>query len=147
MGHTYHQNYGHLVFHVADVTITQADIENIHAYIFNVAKSQGVTHLVIGGIEDHVHLLGEFPLSRKTADIVRSIKANSSYYCKRLGAYYKRFAWQEGYGYFSVSPSQYRRVADYIRRQAERHATMTAEEELRLMLQKTAAVPDIPQRF
>ena len=120
----------------------QEDIAGIHSYLYNVAQSQGVTHIVVGGIGNHVHLMGEFSLNRKTSDVVRALKSNSSYHCKNLHSHYKTFSWQEGYGYFSVSPSQYGRVADYIRNQVEHHKKMTAEEEFHFLLNKAGLLSE-----
>ena len=147
MGHTYHQNYAHLIFHVDSVNIHADDLERLHSYLCGILISRGVKHITIGGIEDHVHILGDFPLTSATADIVRAVKAASSYWVKGIHSRYQTFAWQAGYAYFSVSASLYSRVADYIANQAEHHAHMTAEEEYNRMVRKCSPIPLPPDEF
>ena len=66
---------------------------------------------------------------------VRTIKAESSKWVKHLGTFYDRFAWQEGYGAFSVSESMVDRTYHYIRNQAEHHRKRTFKEEYRKLLE------------
>ena len=145
MGHSYHLNYAHLIFHVDSVEIHTNDMERLHDYLSGILLSRGVKRIAIGGIENHVHILGDFPLNRAVADIVRPTKAASSFWLKGIHNRYQNFAWQAGYAYFSVSPSLYPRVANYIAHQAEHHANMTAEEEYdRLMSKCTPFLPPDP---
>lgn len=136
MGHSFHKNFGHLIFHVGSVNIRADDLPRLHAYIRAIAKNNRVENIVIGGIGDHVHLLGDFPVNVALSVIVSKLKASSSYWVKGLHSYYSAFAWQQGYGYFSVSASHRQRVAHYVRTQAEHHANMTAEEEYSLLMAK-----------
>jgi len=55
-----------------------------------------------------------------------------------------KFAWQSGYGAFSVSKSQMDKVVAYVRGQQEHHAKMSFEQEF-LALLKKAGVPCDPQ--
>ena len=139
MGHTYHQNYGHLVFHVGDVTIRRDDLERLFAYIGGVAVHHGIVKPIIGGVEDHVHLLGDFPVTQTVSALVRTLKTTSSYWLKGIHGHYHAFSWQQGYGYFSVSASQKRLVADYIQKQREHHVRMSTEEEFERLVKKHSA--------
>ena len=136
MGHTYHLNYAHLIFHVGSVNIHADNQERLYSYLCGILIAHGVKHISIGGVEDHVHILGDFPLTKAVADIVRGVKTSSSYWLKGIHSRYREFAWQPGYAYFSVSASLYSRVADYIAHQAEHHERMTAEEEYNRMMSK-----------
>ncbi len=102
-----------------------------------VAEQQG--RLVeVGGMPDHVHLLAEIPRTIAVADFLQKIKSTSNH---RLGGdegLSSPFAWQRGYGAFSVSRSQMPVVAQYIQRQKEHHRGMSFDDELRKLLASCA---------
>jgi REP-associated tyrosine transposase len=84
-------------------------------------------------MEDHIHLLLQFPATLMIADAIKTIKANSSgWMSDEIG----RFAWQQGYGGFGVSKSNIAAVARYIRNQEQRHRRMTFEEEFITLLKR-----------
>ena len=140
MSHGFHQNYGHLVFHVGNVTLRDEDIARLHAYIGGIAKQLRIENPVIGGTDDHIHLLGHFPVTRAVADIVREMKTSSSRWISGIHSCYADFSWNAGYGYFSVSFSVYPKVAEYIRTQREHHARFsTAEEYDKLVAKHTTS--------
>jgi putative transposase len=89
------------------------------------------------GTENHVHLLVVIPSDMALSDAVRTLKANSSRWVRETDGL---FAWQEGYGAFSVSPSQLERVKRYIANQAAHHRTHSFEQEFVSMLQ-AAVIP------
>ena len=126
MGHTFYQHDAHVVFHTGWRTIRESDRARLHAYIATLAISHKVRHVVIGGTCDHIHLLGNFPLDQAPADIVRGIKANSSRWLRGLNDCYADFAWQQGYGFFSVSASMRRIVVRYIENQERHHRKESA---------------------
>lgn len=136
MGHTYHQNYGHLIFHVRNIPIRTDDLVRFHAYIGGIAMQHAIGKPIVGGIEDHVHVLGNFPITRPASDLVRVLKSASSYWLKGVHGHYYGFSWQQGYGYFSVSASLHQSVAAYILNQRQHHAKMTATEEFERLIAK-----------
>jgi REP element-mobilizing transposase RayT len=83
----------------------------------------------IGGMPDHVHLVVRTRPDIAVADLVRLVKANSSKWVNERPDSMGRFAWQEGYGAFSVSSSQLTGVCEYVRTQTEHHRTRTFQEE------------------
>jgi len=84
-------------------------------------------------MEDHIHLLLQFPATIVIADAIRDIKANSSGWMSReIG----RFAWQQGYSGFGVSKSNIAAVVRYIQNQERHHKRMTFEEEFIALLKK-----------
>ena len=70
------------------------------------------------------------------ADLVERVKSASSAWIKTAGDGYRDFAWQRGYGAFSVSASNLDEVLRYIDGQAEHHRRVTFQEEYRLFLQR-----------
>jgi putative transposase len=87
-----------------------------------------------GGTTNHVHLLIALPSDVTVAKAVQVLKANSSRWIGEQGI---AFAWQEGYGAFSVSASHVPTVRRYIEHQAEHHAERTYEDEFTTLLKKT----------
>ncbi len=107
----------------------------VFAYLGGIVARKGGRAHIVGGVDDHVHLLVKLPSSLSLADLVRTIKANSSRWMRReMGV--ELFAWQAGYGAFSVSRSQLRGVHRYIEGQEEHHRTRGFKEELLAFLRK-----------
>lgn len=92
--------------------------------------------LIIGGLDDHVHLL--FALSKNHAliKIVEEVKKGSSIWLKEQAPHLADFHWQNGYGAFSVSESNAPAVHTYIQNQAEHHRTMSFQDELRELFRR-----------
>jgi putative transposase len=87
----------------------------------------------VGGIEDHIHLLIQIPPSLSVAKAILAIKSNSSRWANEQG---HKFAWQQGYGAFSVSSSNIPAVVQYIRNQQAHHKMRGSEEEFVALLKK-----------
>ena len=102
----------------------------LYAYIGGICRTNDSPLLAIGGTANHVHLLISLSKNIALADLMMTIKKDSSRWIKTKGGEFDDFYWQDGYGAFSVSESQVSAVLDYIARQEERHRTQTFEEEL-----------------
>jgi REP element-mobilizing transposase RayT len=91
--------------------------------------------LAIDGPSDHVHLLVKTPATAAMADVVRTVKTNSS---KWVHETFPRaaFAWQTGYGAFSVSCSNVEAVSEYITGQEEHHKSVSFQEEFVAFLRR-----------
>ena len=94
-----------------------------------IAKDHKAKLLEIGGMPDHIHLLIEMSNPDKFSHFVRDIKASSSLWINKNFLCLDGFAWQEGYGSFSVSYSSVESVQKYIQNQEHYHKTMSFEEE------------------
>lgn len=127
----------HLVFHVKStgIRIREEDLERLFSYLGGIIRSIGGSPVQVGGMPDHIHILSSLPKTLSLADFVRTIKADSSKWIKTLDDYYQSFAWQEGYGAFSVSASQMKNTISYIMGQAEHHKKRTFIEEYKLFLE------------
>jgi REP element-mobilizing transposase RayT len=92
--------------------------------------------LLINGVEDHVHIL--YSLSRKFAiqDVVKECKTETTKWIKKQAPDLADFHWQNGYGIFSVSPSNIEAVKTYIANQEEHHRRMTFQDEFREMCRR-----------
>jgi REP element-mobilizing transposase RayT len=130
MGHTYASNYIHCIFSTKErkPLIAPERLPGLCDYFGGIAKGEGFTLIEAGGITDHVHLLFLLPAKYPLAEAVQKLKGGSS---RWMGP---EFAWQEGYGAFSVSPSQVRVVRQYIRNQEAHHQKRNFEEEFLTLL-------------
>lgn len=137
MANTYVSNILHIVFHTKSggTTIAAADLKRVHQYIGGIVKGTGSTLIEIGGMPDHIHLLASLPKTTSLSDFVRTIKADSSRWIKGVAPRYERFAWQEGYGAFSVSASVVPKVVQYIRNQERHHKSKTFVEEYKSFME------------
>ena len=143
MAHTYSTNIVHCVFSTKgrQRLIPPPRRETLWAYLYGTAHNLGIPVLAIGGITDHIHILISIPPTRNLSKIICDLKANSSRWLNQTG---DRFAWQEGYGAFSVSPSRIAVVQHYIRNQADHHKKRNFEEEF-LDLLKSSGITFEPQ--
>jgi REP element-mobilizing transposase RayT len=101
-----------------------------------IARHHRFEAIRIGGTEDHVHALLVLPPTLPLAKAVQTLKGCSSKHLNESGALPEKFAWQEGYGVFSVSASQTPVVARYIENQAAHHARCSFEEEFLTFLKR-----------
>jgi REP element-mobilizing transposase RayT len=99
------------------------------AYIAGIARNHKFEALEIGGAEDHCHALIALPAPMPLSKAVQTLKGCSSKWLNDTGTAGANFAWQEGYGAFSVSASQTEGVVEYIKSQAEHHKKRNYEEE------------------
>lgn len=135
------QAYTNLLTHVVFGTkerraFIDEEIEaELHAYLGGLIKELGGKPYIINGVADHVHLLVNLPAKVSVADAVRFIKANSTNFIKRKFGR-ETFAWQGGYGAFSVSKSQVGAVFRYIQTQKEHHGQIDFKMEFEAMLKK-----------
>ena len=113
-------------------------------YLTGVARAKNITLLAAGGTANHIHLLVAQTSTVTLAKVMQDLKGNSSRWLNKRGT---KFAWQEGFGGFSVSQSQKQVVADYIAHQAEHHKKWTFEQEFMTLLKKSGATIDKERVF
>jgi REP element-mobilizing transposase RayT len=138
MPHSYLSNLMHCVFSTKErrKLITPEMQQRLWPFIGGIAKENGMKALAIGGIADHVHILLSLPATMSIAKAMQLVKGGSSKFVHETFSDQRAFAWQEGYGAFSVSISQVEETVAYIQRQEEHHRKKTFEEEFRAFLQK-----------
>ena len=101
-----------------------------------IAREQGLKALTIGGVEDHVHLLLSLSATMPIAKAIQLIKGASSKWVHETFPEHRLFAWQEGYGAFTIGVSQTDATRAYIHSQPEHHRRTTFQEEFRVFLKK-----------
>ena len=108
----------------------------VHAYLATVIRGLESPWVVVGGVEDHVHILMDIGKKAAPVKLVEQVKRESSKFVKTLGPKYNRFYWQRGYGMFSVSPKDRDAAERYVRNQQEHHRTRSFQDEYRAILHK-----------
>jgi len=138
MAHTYTCNFLHCVFSTKErqSLIAAERLPGLCAYMSGIATSEGFQLLLAGGTSNHLHLLICLPADKTLSGAMQKLKGSSS---RWMGA---GFNWQQGYGAFSVSPSQLPVVKAYILRQEEHHRKQGFEEEFTQLLRSCGIAYD-----
>ena len=138
MGQSLVKNYIHIVFSTKyRAPLIQSTVEaELHAYLCGVCNRLGCTAIKVGSYTNHIHIL--CMLSKKVAlmKLLEELKSHSSKWIKTKGEAYQNFYWQDGYGAFSVKPSEVETVIAYIANQHHHHRQRTFKEEYLYFLKK-----------
>ncbi|GEO05705.1 transposase [Adhaeribacter aerolatus] len=138
MGQSLVKNYIHLIFSTKHrMPLIQPRVEaELHQYLGGICNNLECIPIIVGGYTDHIHVL--CLLSKKIAliKLMEELKSHSSKWIKTKGDDYASFYWQEGYGAFSINPSEVDTVVTYISNQKEHHQHKTFQEEYRAFLKK-----------
>lgn len=136
MANTYSQISIHCVFAVKyrQNIIRKEWRDELHQYITGIINAEGAKSLAVGGWLDHVHIFFALPVTQRIADLIASVKANSSRWINEKGFVKEKFQWQSGYGAFSHSKSQRDSVIKYIMGQEAHHGKTTFKKEYLKML-------------
>jgi len=136
LSHTYVSDLVHCVFSTKNrCNLITAEIQSdLWSFIGGIARKNGFKALMVGGTENHVHILLSLPATMPLAKAMQLIKGASSHWMNETHA--KDFAWQEGYGAFTVGISQMPDTISYIQTQPEHHRKRSFEEEFVAFLKK-----------
>ena len=108
----------------------------LYSFLGGVMEHKGAKLICAGGVSDHVHLYTSLPSTVTTAEMVGALKANSSRWVHETFPNRRAFAWQKGYGAFSVSKSVEAQLIKYIANQEEHHRRRHFKEEFLILLEK-----------
>jgi len=138
MANTYTALHYHVVFSTKnrEPWITTEHEQRIWSYLGGIARENDIKPLMIGGIENHVHLLLGIPAALAVSKAVQMIKGGSSAWIKEMLPGMKGFGWQDGYGAFTVSKSLVPEVTRYVSEQRQHHQGRTFEQEYRSLLER-----------
>lgn len=138
MGQSIMQNYLHISFSTKhrQPLITENIEEELYKYIGGTCNSFECHPIKIGAHFDHIHILCMLSKKVMSMKLIEVIKSSSSKWIKTKGDEFSNFYWQDGYGGFSVNPSEIDVVTNYIANQKEHHKKMTFQEEYRAFLKK-----------
>jgi putative transposase len=131
MPHSYVNLIYHIIFSTKDRApiITPESQERLYEYIGGIIRAQGGIALAINGVADHLHVLAKLRQDKALSDMIRDFKANASGWMHNLFPEQKDFAWQNGYGAFTVSASQITEVSRYIANQEKHHQKRSFRDE------------------
>jgi REP element-mobilizing transposase RayT len=110
--------------------------DELHRYIGGILVNLECQPIVVGGVEDHVHLLCALSRTCDAAAMVKEVKRGSSLWLKTKSPDLADFAGQNGYGIFSVGFSQIEAVREYIAGQEEHHRKANFQDEFRQLLRR-----------
>src|SRR5215471_3167823 len=138
MSHSYMHNPVHVVFSTKErrKLMSKESQSHLWGYLAGVCKKQKIFVHQIGGMEDHLPLLIQIPLTLTYSDAMQEIKTSASRWMGR------NFSWQRGFGIFGVSASNVSAVVRYIRTQDRHHRRMTFAEEFIALLEKHGVAYD-----
>jgi REP element-mobilizing transposase RayT len=108
----------------------------LHAYLGGTCNQLECPVLTVGGAADHVHILCALSRNLSIAKVVGDIKRGSSKWIKTKGRMLTKFAWQNGYGVFSVGQPEVERVKQYIVNQDDHHKKKSFQDEYRSFLKE-----------
>jgi len=138
MAHTFTSLLTHVIFSTKDRRpwMNPELQTRLHPYLGGIVREMRGHALKVNGTADHVHLLVQLPADVSVAEALRVLKTNSSRWVHETCDSRGGFAWQRGYGAFSVSLSSAPKVVKYIANQEEHHSRMSFQEELIAFLKK-----------
>ena len=130
--------YIHLVFstkHRQPFLRDESLRTDLHAFLGGTSKTLDCSPILVGGVEDHVHLLARFGRTITQAEWVKELKRVSNLWIKEKSGL-TDFEWQGGYADFSVSQSNLAQVKMYIASQEKHHRKQSFQDEVRALLTK-----------
>ncbi len=136
------QTYTKLIYHVVFATrdrrpfIDDEIRQDLHAYIGGIVRSLDGAPLILNGTGDHVHILMALSPTVALSEVMRTVKTNSSKWIHEQWPAHDAFAWQAGYGAFTVSQSVCNDVYQYIADQEKHHQKLTFDEEFAALLKR-----------
>lgn len=138
MANSYIVCFMHCVFSTKErrQQITDDVRERLWAYVGGIARENDMKTIAVGGTSDHIHALLSLPATMPVAKAVQLIKGGSSKWIHDTFPEQGSFAWQEGYGAFSVSKSRVDDTIAYINGQATHHAERSFQDEYRMLMEK-----------
>ena len=108
----------------------------MHRYLGGILTHLACQPIIIGGVEDHVHILSTLSRTCEAAEMVKEVKRGSSLWLKSKSPELQDFAWQSGYGILSSGFSQVEAVRNYIAGQEEYHGRVSFQAEFREFLKR-----------
>ena len=109
--------------------ILEEHLPRVFEYIGGEIRAMKGIPFIVGGRPDHIHCLTTLPKTMPLSDFKKKKKKGASKWIKNIDNGYRMFAWQDGYGAFSVSYTNKDRVVNYIANQKQHHSKKSFQEE------------------
>ena len=131
MANTFASLHYHLIFSTKhrEPWLRPDTQDRVWAFLGGIARENGMKALQIGGMPDHAHVVLGAPTSMSISKAAQLLKGGSSQWIKDEFPGMRGFAWQDGYGAFTVSKSNLSEVICYVQNQREHHRIKTYQEE------------------
>lgn len=138
MPSAYTQNYYHAIFSTKGrANLIAPELEaRLYPFLGGILRDLRCAMLAVNGMPDHLHLLVQYRPDLSHSDLLRHIKGRSSKWIHETFPLHATFAWQKGYGGFTVSRSAVEDVRSYIENQKRHHAKMDFKTELMELLRR-----------
>ncbi len=138
MGQSLVRNYIHIVFSTKNrEPLIHSSIEaELHSYLGGICNKLDSQVFKAGGYKDHIHILCSLSKKVPLMKLMEEVKSHSSKWIKTKGKEFSNFYWQDGYGAFSVNPTEIDAVVAYISKQHEHHSKKSFQDEYRAFLKK-----------
>jgi REP element-mobilizing transposase RayT len=138
MSHSYCRLLNHIVYSTKqrEPWLKALIASDVHRYLAGIVRNEGGTPIIVNGDIDHVHLLVGLHQDMSVSTLLRVLKSKSSGWIHRTYPQLREFAWQEGYGAFSVTGSDSERVRKYILGQEEHHRRISFQDEFIALLEE-----------
>ena len=114
--------------------ITEDMQPRLWAYVGGIARTNKMKALAVGGVSDHIQMLLSLHPTVAADKAVQLIKSGSSKWMHQQGQ--RMFAWQTGYGAFTIGVSQVKTTVRYITNQKRHHATKSFAGEWKTFLER-----------
>jgi REP-associated tyrosine transposase len=136
--HSYNKIWIHFIWETIDKQkiLPKPARLKLSDYLFNYCKEKNIFMKTNYVNADHVHALIDLPTNITVEDCVKLLKGSSSYHINKNKLINAKFSWGRGYGAFSVSASQLKRVEFYIKNQEEHHRVKSFAEEYKIFIKK-----------
>ena len=131
MSHSYNKIWIHAIWATKNrqKLITQEVEGTLYPFLLSQFKDLDCPVRVLNGMPDHVHCLFLLDANKSVAEVLKQVKGSSSHFINQEDLIIEKFAWQTGYGAFSVSESGIQKVQEYIRYQKQHHQVRSFEQE------------------
>lgn len=117
-------------------TLVGPNKEELYKYITGILKNKNCFLYIINGVEDHIHIVTHIHPSVALASLVKDIKMASTEYIKQEKLFPRFNGWQNGYGAFTYTQKEIKRLIEYVKNQEQHHARKTFFEEYREFLKE-----------
>lgn len=130
------QNFIHIIFTTKkrEALIYPPFEQELHAYLGSICNKLDCQVQIVGGYNDHIHILCKLSKNIALAELIQKLKSASSKWIKMKDKTLQNFYWQDGYGAFSINANQVTLVVEYIKNQKTHHVSKTYKQEYRNFL-------------
>ncbi|MCH7963800.1 MAG: IS200/IS605 family transposase [Bacteroidetes bacterium] len=136
--HSYSKVWLHLIWstHNKEKVLLKDVRKQVSKFLYSYAEEKEIYMRTNYVNAEHVHALIDLPTTLSIDECLKLLKGSSSHYINDNRLVNNKFRWARGYGAFSVSESQLKKVVDYINNQEEHHRAKSFTEEYELFMKK-----------